>query len=341
MLYKKRIDNNGNTSTHQDALLLQKNLATVKRELDIFKMTRCFPEPPRKQKLEAMEKIYTQYPEKYSIREICRIINLPHGTFYNYHFRRVKETQYEKNKKNFRDVIKRIFEESERRLGATKTYNKMKTEGYKVDRKTVCALFKEMNLKSKHCKKRSFVQKKERTYKYLKNILDRNFYPSAPNKFWVGDTTSIWISKNRFYLCVIIDLFARKVVAYRLASQDNAKLSVNTFKDAFENRNCPSNIVFHSDKGNSFVADEFQSLLRSLKVMQSCSRSGNPYDNAVIEAFFSNMKREELNSNNFEYLDEVKECIDKYMKYYNDYRPHDSLKNKTPSQAENEFYETL
>ena len=80
-------------------------------------------------------------------------------------------------------------------------------------------------------------------------------------------------------------------------------------------------------------------MLRALKVTQSFSKSGNPYDNACIESFFSNFKREEYNSKHYEYFDELEVSVASYMRYYNDYRPHQTLKNKTPNQFEKEFYE--
>ncbi|MCL2798223.1 MAG: IS3 family transposase [Firmicutes bacterium] len=334
-LYKKRTDKNSNVSTYQEVLLAQKKLAAVQRELEILKKTKCFPNSPRKEKLKAIESLYGQYP----VKEMCRTIDLPHGTFYNYHFRRVLETRNEKKKADYRKIIKGIFDESGQRFGSIKIYNKMRIEGFNIDVKTVSALFKEIGLKSKQCKKRYFVPKPGRAFNFIGNKLNRQFNPTEPNKFWVSDTTHIWIGNSHFWLCVIIELFSRKIIAYRLSSQDNAKLIINTFKDAFENRGHPSDLTFHSDKGSGYISNEFRSLLCSLKVTQSCSKTGNPYDNAVVEAFFSNMKREELNFHNFEYFDDLKECIVKYMEYYNGYRPHNSLKNKTPNQIEQEFFD--
>ncbi len=147
----------------------------------------------------------------------------------------------------------------------------------------------------------------------------------------------IRVASVKFYLCVIIDLFSRKVIAYRLSSQENSSLAVKTFKDAYEMRGRPVGLSFHSDQGLQYTNQEFRDLLHSLKVKQSFSNKGNPYDNAPMESFFSSFKREEINANNFEYFEELKECVDSYMQYYNDYRPHETLKNKTPNQVEDDY----
>ena len=81
--------------------------------------------------------------------------------------------------------------------------------------------------------------------------------------------------------------------------------------------------------------------MRVLKVNQSFSKAGNPYDNACMESFFSSFKREEYNSKEYEYFDDLKNSVDEYMKYYNEYRPHQSLKNKTPSIVEDEYYSQI
>lgn len=70
----------------------------------------------------------------------------------------------------------------------------------------------------------------------------------------------------------------------------------------------------------------------------SFSNKGNPYDNAVIESFFSNYKKEDYNYKNFQFFDELKESVDKFVQYYNDYRPHMSLQNKTPNQFEDDYW---
>ncbi len=213
----------------------------------------------------------------------------------------------------------------------------MKAEGIKVSELKVYELMKVLNIKPKLRKKRTFIQQ-EGKFKYLKNKLNRDFNPHTPNVSWVSDTTKLYVGKALFTLCVILDLFSRKVIAYRLSSQENTQLIINTFKDAFESRNNPKNLLFHSDRGYIYTSQEFRMFLHSLKVDQSFSKKGNPYDNAVIESFFACMKKEELNSHDFEYYDELKECVDKYIGFYNNYRPHGTLNNKTPNQFEDEYW---
>lgn len=332
-LYKVRLHKNEKEFTYKQYENLLNQFEKVSRELEIIKVTNCLPTSPRKQKQEAIE----QHMDKFQVKEMCRTLDLPTGTFYNYHLRRVKVTQYEKRDEYLKSNILKIFKESDGRFGSKKITAKLRTLDINTTQTKVYKLMKELNIESKQCKKHSFIPEKNKL-KFCKNLLKRQFTQTEPNKYWVGDITTIFVKSNKFYLCVIIDLFSRKILAYRLSSQNNNALTINTFKDAFELRKRPDDLCFHSDQGTNYTSHEYRDLLHSLKVKQSFSNKSTPYDNACIEAFFSNFKREELNSHNFEFYDELEECVESYMKYYNDYRPHESLKNKTPNQIENDYW---
>ena len=106
---------------------------------------------------------------------------------------------------------------------------------------------------------------------------------------WIA--ANIWKSKRP--LCVIIDLFSRRVVGYRVSKKNSTHLVTATFGQAFEAREHPTDLPFHSDRGGQYISDTFMELLRSYGVRQSFSNSGRPYDNAVAETFFSTFKKEE------------------------------------------------
>lgn len=209
--------------------------------------------------------------------------------------------------------------------------------GESVSMKKVSALMKEMDLKSKQCKKRVFVQQESKR-PCLPHLLHREFTQKKPNVFWVGDITQIKTGRLNFYLCVIIDLFSRKIIAHRLSGQCTNNLVINTFNDAYELRGQPKGLSFHSDRGGQYISHEYQELLRFYGVKQSCSKAYNPYDNAVVESFFSRLKKEEINCGQFEDFLDLKTKIDKYMDFYNNYCPHESLGNMTPNQKEIEYF---
>lgn len=196
---------------------------------------------------------------------------------------------------------------------------------------------RELNIKSK---RRNNPIKTASTPKhfYYKDKLRQNFNQTQPNTFWVGDVTCIKIHDNRYYLCVVMDLFSRKIISYEFSARNSIRLVVNAFKKAFELRNNPQGLTFHSDQGATYTSNQYKSLLKTLKVEQSFSKRGTPYDNSVVESFFSNLKRDDLHSRQFEYFDELKDAVINYVEHYNSYRPHESLGYKTPNQVEIEHF---
>lgn len=311
---------------------LQKQLKRKTLEFKIFQDLHCFKDATIKEKEIAISKFVDVYP----IKTMCRLLDIPKGTFYNYHLRRKMLTQNQIRDEQLKQEIYKIFKESDERFGAKKILSKLRINGFNTTLHKVQSLMKQLNIRSRQSLRKSELIVKNNSQFYA-NKLQRLFNQAEPNKYWVSDVTEVRVGVNRFYLCVILDLFSRKVIAYRLSSQNNTKLTINTFKDAFESRNRPSELSFHSDQGCNYTSYEFRDLLRSLKVNQSFSHSGNPYDNACMESFFASFKREEYNSKQYEFFDELEESVNSYMKYYNNYRPHQTLKNKTPNQFEAEF----
>lgn len=291
----------------------------------------------RTQKLEIVAKLYKKHPTK----TLCRLIKVDHSTFYNFIKRKVNFTQYEKHDNELKIKIKQFFYESDERFGANKIFQKLQNEKISCSLNKIVKLMDEMGLKSKRRNKPC--KKKTSKVKYFcnKDLLRQCFNQEKPNIFWVGDVTEMKIGINRFYICAIMDLFSRKIIAYRLSGQNNNNLTINTFKQAFEERNCPENLTFHSDQGTNYTSLAYTSLLHSLKVRQSFSKKGTPYDNSVIESFFGNMKRDDLYSREYEYFEELSDAVKNYIEFYNDYRPHKSLGYKTPNQVEIEYYSSI
>ncbi|MBR1748147.1 MAG: transposase family protein, partial [Clostridia bacterium] len=84
------------------------------------------------------------------------------------------------------------------------------------------------------------------------------------------------------------------VVGYRISQRNSTQLVKGTFKMAYEQRKPPEGLIFHTDRGTNYKSHTFMSYLKSFSVVQSFSRAHIPYDNSVVESFFSNFKREEL-----------------------------------------------
>ena len=195
---------------------------------------------------------------------------------------------------------------------------------------------REMELYSiRNCAKTLYEQNQK---KKRENILKQDFNTEAPNKVWISDVTQFNLNQHRFYVCVIIDIFSRKVIAYHISLNNSTQLTKTTFKKAYEARHPSEGLLFHTDNGSNYLSNTFMGYLSSLGVKQSFSRVHVPYDNSVCEAFFSNMKREELYRFKYPTVAEFKRGVEKYIRFFNSERPHATLKYKTPDKYESDFW---
>ena len=123
--------------------------------------------------------------------------------------------------------------------------------------------------------------------------LHQDFHQKAPNLVWTSDFTYLKAGGKWYYLCIIMDLFSRKIISWNISSKPNADLVIQTFQKAYHSRNCPAGLMFHSDRGSQYTAFAFRKLLDELNVVQSFSKKGYPFDNACCESFFKYLKKEE------------------------------------------------
>ena len=109
----------------------------------------------------------------------------------------------------------------------------------------------------------------------------------------------------------------------------------------YENRGRPQNLIFHSDRGAQYTSAGYVNLLRSLGITQSFSRSGSPYDNAVIESLFNLLKKEELHRRVYRSEQEFLRCVDEYISFSNSSRPHRYNNYKSPDSIEKLFEKSM
>ena len=170
--------------------------------------------------------------------------------------------------------------------------------------------------------------------------LQQNFNQKAPNLVWVSDFTYIKAGNKWYYLCIVMDLFSRKIIAWNISAKPDASLIITTFRKAYQKRNAPYGLIFHSDRGSQYTAFAFRQLLDSLHIVQSFSKKGYPFDNAVCECFFKYLKKEETNRRTYHTLQELQTSVFEYIEgFYNSRRPHSSLGLLTPNEAEKLYQE--
>jgi len=311
--------------TLSEFVKLKSHAARLEKMIEVLKTVQCTATSPTQEKLAALEKLHGQY----SIHLICEALDVPRGTFYNHILRNKRENKsYQFRRAQLSEQIMQVYNESNQIFGSKKIRAVLCSRGVTVSDKMVAELMAEMHIGSiRSDSKRNY---KRFNYEKKNDCLRLNFHAKAPNAVWVSDTTYFKFKGKAYYICAILDLYSRKVIAWKASIKHSSQLIATTFKQAYGNRKPADGLIFHSDRGVQFTAHAFQQLLKSCGVSQSFSPSGSPQHNAVMESFFSSLKWEELYRTNYRSVQEMKDCVAKYVEFYNMERPHATLGYRTP-----------
>lgn len=325
----------GRAITAHDYYQLERENKTLRTENKIFRRCGCSLDSPLSEKLAAIDRLKSDY----TVHMLCKTLDILKSTYYHHALRSPIKKWYELDDDELRPLIKEIFVNSHERFGAQKIKFKLKQLGYNPSLAHIRRLMQEMGLVCKQLQLRYF-STTNRKYKVFRNRIQQKFMTEAPNMVWVSDITHVYVKDVLCSIGMIIDLYARVIVAYNVAETADVAFIKSMFDAAFKNRGRPDGLTFHSDQGVQYTAFTFRKHLRELKVKQSFSNPGTPLDNAVAESFFSCMKREELSHNYYEKLDELRQVVADYVDFFNNMRPHQKLGMLTPCEAERRFFDS-
>ena len=269
----------------------------------------------------------------YPVTLLCRVIGVKHSSYYDWRGRGGKVIPAEELQ--LRRRMKELFRVSRQSLGSRMMMQNLRDEGYDIGRYRTRMLMKSMGLVVKRKRKYKITTDSKHNFPVAENILDRQFYPTAPNQVWATDITYLWTQEGWVYLAVVIDLCSRRVVGWSIDKRMNKALVIRALMMAINLRKPPAGLIHHSDRGSQYASHAYQLLLKQHGMICSMSRKGNCWDNAPVERFFSSLKREwttdQLYRTRQEAISDVREYV---MVYYNAKRLHSTLGCKTPSDFE-------
>lgn len=264
---------------------------------------------------------------------MCRILEVSRSGYYAWFRRPPSYRQLETRRLDLE--IKAIYQAHKGRPGSPKIAFELQERGIKVSRNRVARRMRRMGLRA--CTRRKFRVTTDSRHKYpvAANLLQREFSSDRPNRVWVSDITYVWTREGWLYLTVFIDLFSRSVVGWSTSASLGHEMVVKALKRAVWRRHPPEGLIIHSDRGVQYACGGFRQVLDHYGFVQSMSRKGDCWDNAVAESFFKTIKTELIYQNTFFTRDQAKMEIFEYIEsYYNGIRRHSTLGYKTPIQYE-------
>lgn len=272
--------------------------------------------------------------KKYPIGKMAKILDVSKSGYYEWLKQPISKREIEDFK--LLSEIKEIHKKSRLNYGSPRIFKALKSKGIICGKNKVIKLMKENNIRSKVRKKFKPTTNSKHNNPVFENILDRNFTVKEPNKVWVSDITYVWTLEGWLYLCVIIDLYSRKVIGWSMSIRIDTELVIKAFLMAWSQRKVKMGLLFHSDRGVQYTSKDFQNLLKEKEVLCSMSRKGNCWDNACAESFFHTLKVEEVHHVIYRTRECAKIKIFEFIEvYYNNFRTHSYLGYLNPNEFEN------
>jgi putative transposase len=232
-------------------------------------------------------------------------------------------------------LVAAIFTELKARYGAPRIEKELRRRGHRTSKKRVATSMVRQGLVARPKRRWRTTTDSRHNEPIAPNRLQRDFSAAAPDRVWVADTTYLPVLDGFLFLVAIIDLFSRKVVGWSLGDRLDAELSGEALRRALARRSPRPGLIFHSDRGSEFAAASFRQLLAEALALQSMSRKGDCWDNAVAESFFSTLEFEGPSTSTWRFVtDGEPEMFTFIERYYNHTRLHSHNGYKTPNETE-------
>ena len=272
---------------------------------------------------------------EFDVCVMCGILEVTESGFYAWLGR--AESDRAVRARELSEQIRVIHHRSKGVYGAIKVTKDLHHRKVAVDRKTVAKLMGAMGLRSVVSKKfRVQTTDSNHCNPVAPNTLNREFASAtAPNKIWSTDITYIHTDEGVLYLAGVMDLFSRKIVGWSIDDTMTAELVESAFNAAVSSRKNAFGLLHHSDRGVQYTSRRYRELLDVNGVRVSMSRTGNCYDNAVVESFWGKLKTEMVYQFQFATKEEAKAAVFEYIEmFYNRIRLHAALDYVSPEQFE-------
>lgn len=270
---------------------------------------------------------------------MCKMFKVSKSGYYSWLSGTVSKTWLYNEK--LTTLIRTIFSESFESYGAPRIKTALEAYGYYISIPRVARIMKANNLYAQRTRKFKTTTDSKHNYPVAPNILNQDFKVQRSDQVWVSDITYIETKQGWVYLTVIIDLFHRKVVGWSMADNLTTQSTIiPAFSMAIKSTQITRNLIFHSDRGTQYASQKFRNVLKKHKglIIQSMSRKGNCWDNAVAESFFKSLKVEWVYKHKYNHRSQAELSIFQWIEtWYNRRRIHSTLGNKTILEFEQEM----
>jgi len=257
----------------------------------------------------------------YPITALCQFMSVSRSSYYDWIHS--PKTAREKENDALTEHLKKLFEDGRKTYGTRRLKKKLAEKDIYVSRRRIGRLMRKAGLFCKTKKRFKATTNSKHGKPVAPNLLDRKFTVSQPDRYYVGDITYIATQEGWLYLAVVIDLYSRQIVGWSMYNRMKAKLVNDALLMAILKRQPADGLMWHTDRGSQYASDSHRKILSDNNIIQSMSRKGNCWDNAVSESFFHSLKTELTHHCQFKTRKDAQQMIFEYIEvFYNRERIH-------------------
>ena len=278
----------------------------------------------------------SNHSSEFPVVKMCQVLECSRSGYHDWKKR--PKSQAEKKSEFLLKEIIRINKDCYSAYGSPRMTTELNKRGLSCSENTIAKIMKLNQIRA--IPKKRFVHTTDSNHDYVvfPNLLNREFSADRPNQKWVSDITYVWVDGGWKYLCVVLDLYSRKVVGWAFDDHMRSSLLIDAFLMAVTTRMPPKGLIFHSDRGIQYAGRKFRKYTKLYGIKQSMSRKGNCWDNSCAETFFRSIKTEFINKRKFLSMWDAKMSIFEYIEsFYNTRRIHTYLDDKSPMEFEGEL----
>lgn len=262
---------------------------------------------------------------------MCRILEVSRSGYYEWRHR--EESERSRSNRLLQVLLRSAFAMSDETYGAIRIHQDLQTQGHTCGQNRIARLRRLEGVKSVHRQKfRPQTTDSRHGHAVSPHIIHQDFTAKQPNQKWSCDISDIPTAEGVLSLAIVLDFYSRKIVGWATGISMEATLCCEALKMACLRRNPPQDLIHHSDRGVQYASEQYRHALSAQHFVQSMSRKGNCWDNAMVVSFFHTLKVARLHRKKYRNRAEAAADVQDYIeRFYNNWRMHSALDYKCPT----------
>jgi transposase InsO family protein len=283
-----------------------------------------------------------EHRDRYAVALLLRVLDITASTYYGWVRRAAEPCDRDLVDRGLLSNIREIWTGSGGTYGSDRVWRQLRRDGVPVGRKRVERLMREQGWQGafvrRGWRRNSTVQDPRATP--APDRVNRQFTAAAPNRLWVADATRIPCAEGTFWLAAVRDAFSNRIVGWRCSDRCDTDLILGALEYGIWTRDVrDGQLIHHSDKGSNYTSFRFSQRLSDNGILASMGSTGDSYDNALMENFWSTLKIELVYRNSWRTRDEAENAIFAYIDcWYNTRRIQAGLGDLSPDEYEAAWY---